>query len=229
VDRGPRGRGGAAYVGGADARSLIPEQGLGLVGLDTLQRCAHDPALQPWRFRDGRVEDVRPCATSECLARWVAGLPRWHTLGPVAWWVPVRAASAAARVALARWERDEETCCCGSSARGHSWGDGHTFTHACAYYTQDQPEGISPCECASPNPRRAVDAVDAWLACPCTAHWNAKHVAYVEAGHLEWLPAPAAERAIESIQPAADLAGEARVRDAIRTALTTWALGDHRG
>jgi hypothetical protein len=83
--------------------------------------------------------------------------------------------------------------------------------------------------------RRAIEAAEAWLACPSEERWTAWHVAFVDAAHLAWLPAPAAERSldrtrrtIDSIRAAAALASEAAVRAAIRDALVAFALGAPR-
>jgi hypothetical protein len=91
------------------------------------------------------------------------------------------------------------------------------------------PPGHRASECGRGGaPRRAIEADDAWLACPCEKHWSALHVAYVEAGHLAWLPAPwttpDVTRTVESIAAAAQLAGEGPVRAAIARDLVAWAL-----
>jgi hypothetical protein len=72
----------------------------------------------------------------------------------------------------------------------------------------------------------AIESVDAWLACPCTGHWERRHVAYVEAGHRAWITPPGNDRALESVPHAARLAGESSVRSAIQSSLVTWALGE---
>lgn len=86
---------------------------------------------------------------------------------------------------------------------------------------------------------RAIEAAEAWAACPCEEHWNAWHEAFVNAGHLLWLPFPLfpghlrselraafeEERPAEGIAEAARLAGEPAVREAIQRALVEWTLG----
>lgn len=138
-------------------------------------------------------EEWWPTRPPAALAPWLSGLSRW---GPH---VLVRAAVAAARVALPVWA--EREC-----------GEGHN------------PD-LSICQLAQP-PLRAIEAAEAWLACPCEEHrWK---WADAWAGGTDWFSAPewlpgTIQGAGESIQDAAHLAGEPAVRAAICTALIEWA------
>jgi hypothetical protein len=150
------------------------------------------------------VGQINAGARPSTFSPWLAGLSRWADVGPAPGWVLRRAAAAAAR------EAQHHAPCCPN------------------HDNPAEPEFMEGC------PRwdaaaRALEADEAWLACPCEEHWSALHVAYVEAGHLAWLPAPwttpDVTRTVESIAAAAQLAGEDRVRDAIRSSLAEWALG----
>lgn len=127
----------------------------------------------------------------------VSGILRFADIGPVSGWVLIRAAVAAAREALTIWELAE---------LGSNWPD-------------DEETDFRA-------PRTAVKATEMWLDCPCEPCWSARHVAYVEAGHLAWLPTPWDAGVRDSIAACARLAGEPAVRAAISSALISWALGD---
>ena len=148
----------------------------------------------------------------QALGAWVKSLARWSDIHPRALgWVLVRAAVAAARVAL------EEMRCDDPHSNSPDW---------------QAPRGHRATGCASgAAPRRAIAAAEAWLAGdPTEERWTAFHVAYVEAGHLAWLPPPCSTahvaRILDAISAAAALAGEAPVRRAICDSLVSWALGD---
>lgn len=81
---------------------------------------------------------------------------------------------------------------------------------------------------------RAIEAAEAWAACPCEEHLQAWRTAcsLVAMGRFPWLPhalaADSPERAESlraSIVIAAGVAGEPAVREAIQRALVEWALG----
>jgi hypothetical protein len=160
-----------------------------------------------WRqvFAAG-LEEARAQAA---LSSWLSGLSRWSDIGPAPGWVLVRAAVAAARVA-----------------------------HKAAKRAASGPGGQSMSALAAREALRAslrsaiaaVEAAEKWLACPCEEHWTARHVAYVEASHLAWLPPPGqdAERHRDAIRHAARLAGESPVLNAIRSSLIEWSLGGEK-
>jgi hypothetical protein len=178
------------------------------------------------------------------VIEWAKGIERWG------YEAAVRATVAAARVALAAWESGEETCCCGSTMRGHGWGDGHAFTHACTYYTQDQPEGLFPCECFSPNPRLACEAAEAWIKAPSRVRLLAWYDARDRALPSNdedmrlWLPWPdypgASDPPRDGNRSPSDLAADMRIDSAdafvggglvvaaAGAALTSWALSSER-
>lgn len=84
---------------------------------------------------------------------WLSGLSRWVNIGPVPGWVSVRAAVAAARVAL-----DAHPDAPGKAPRG-TW-------------PRSPLAGLERAE-AYNAPRRAIEAAEAWLACPCERHSQA--------------------------------------------------------
>lgn len=198
---------------------------------------AHDDAARPphrhlgclygWGRGDGcRCKGVPPPGVAftgdplqgaQPLDEWVAGLRRFADCGPCPGWVLVKAAVAAARVAL-----DALEC---SACGGSGSDDPLTAEFPCGWCrgTGAEPE----LEFTRPSlvpARIAVAAVEAWLEHPDRGQWEARHVAYVEAGHLAWLPAPGNERALEAIPRAAHLTGDAPVRTAITHELSRWAL-----
>jgi hypothetical protein len=192
----------AAYAGSEAARLVVPDVPGGF-SLANGQRCAHDPGLSVDRI-------TYPCSTRGCSTRWLSGLSRWADIGPAPGWILVRASVAAARVAPSALRCDDP----------HS---NHPDWQA--------PSGHRASECGrGVDPRRAIEAAEAWLACPCEEHWTARHVAHVEAVHLAWLPPPGqdAERHRDAIRHAARLAGEAPVLNAIRSSLIEWSLGGER-
>lgn len=187
----------AAYVGDADARAALVafEDDPDVDG-------GHPTACIPCRAFDGRNYVILRGSEWHCLkhAHEHPDLALW-VRGLSRWGseVLVTAAVAAARQALPVWASQSGCELCASS---HS----HIV---CGHATRA---------------RRAVEAVEAWIACPCEQHWTERHEAYVDAGHRAWLPAPGDDRAHESVQHAARIAGEPAVRQAIRTALVQWAL-----
>lgn len=102
----------------------------------------------------------------------------------------MRAAGAAGRVALERHAEAQLVCHCGASLADHAESNGHEFVHSC-------PFAPLVCECGwleTEAPRRALEAAEAWLACPCEEHRIAAARALLDArpvdGGLEraWLP-----------------------------------------
>jgi hypothetical protein len=106
------------------------------------------------------------------------------------------------------------------------------------------------CSCCTPP--IAIDAAEAWLACPCARHASeaerlgpgrvgprrrwctsvGQAIAAIDQSRrsprLEALSEVAADYAREAIEGSAAIAGEARVLDAIRSSLTAWALSSER-
>lgn len=162
---------------------------------------------------------------------WLRGLSRWSDLHPRApGWVLVRAAVAAARVALAHVMAQEQVCKCGSALRAHDIYSGHAFVHAC--------DDDFPCECGwleEEAPRRAIEAAEAWLSDPsghtgpAARRWDDAIMSGVEDAIL-WLPPPPSmagpDRVLRSIEGAARLAGESSVREAVCRSLIEWALSE---
>lgn len=176
-------------------------------------------------------EKPREWADRASLSAWLAGLSRWGKEATD------RAAVAAARVAA------EQSAMCPTG--GGAW---HAAPHGGCFCGYGWDAHRNP----DKNPRlhdaiRAIEAAEAYLACPGEerwtrsgeALWTAWHEAYVNAGHLAWLPFPVgrlpgqthgADHNCEVPQHAARLpAGEAPVGEAIQRALIAWALGDARG
>lgn len=161
----------------------------------------HAGGLEGWA-----TPNINP--TERPFSEWLAGLSRW---GPR---VLVRAAIAAARVAL-------RFLPCGGSPHRQQGKAGRWYRKV----------GIEPCgagewePCECDEARRAIEAAEAWVECPCEEHllawWEA-----VPQPPLTWVPVPLdTELGHLAIQGAAQLAGEAPVRSAIQRALISWALG----
>ena len=175
------------------------------------------------------------------LPSWLRGLSRWADIGPVPGWVLVRAGAAAARVALPVWE----------ASLGWTWSGGRLLFQGVAGEDVDATldRGI---DVRVGAPRRAIDAADAWLACPCEGHRIAACVTLLDAMPTEggngraWLPCPpnrptggwgletvgvwpstadTAEWNTRAVSLSARLAGEPAVRAAIQEALVSWSLG----
>ena len=136
----------------------------------------------------------------QCFKDWLSGLSRWGR--PVL----VRAACAAARVALHVWE----------GTRGAARPDAGGWA-------------------ADMAPRRAIEAAEAWLACPCEEHlavWAPFRSLGAYPDLPEWVPrsfdtrSDRAQNPLARVQSAARLTGEQPVREAIQRALVEWALGD---
>lgn len=148
------------------------------------------------------------------LALWLAGLSRWD--GAL-----VRAAVAAGWVALMAWRpcpgggRDffalDSLCECGYGFDAHR--------------NPDKNPRLA-------RARRALEAAEAWIACPCKEHQSAWELRRLDVGvdmAMRWVPWFVAagahpEYARASIADAARLAGDAPVRAAIQAALIRWAL-----
>jgi hypothetical protein len=144
------------------------------------------------------------------LKLWLRGLSRWADVGPAPGWVLVLASVAAARVALPYAER-------GLVHRdGRPVADDQTFL----------------------APRRAIQAAEAWLACPCEEHERA----VVSAGggspgsRITFYEGPAIllrswgikEQWEQAVFRASELAGESPVLNAIRSSLIEWSLGGEK-
>ncbi len=152
-------------------------------------------------------------APAYALAPWVRGLSRWGAEAQV------RAAIAAARVALERWEEQEGLI---------SW-EGKPGIRDAAWEWRLLPE-----DHPKRSPRRAIEAAESWVACPCEEHevaWSRAGIACAGGGNLvlAWLPIPADvdthEHNLGQVpRNAAHLAGEAPVREAIQRALIEWSL-----
>jgi hypothetical protein len=89
------------------------------------------------------------------------------------------------------------------------------------------------------RPLRAIQAHEAWIVCPCEAHAAALHAARTAAGLMGGAasdPRASASARVAAVccmrgdaqaTRAASLTSEERVRDAIKTELLPWALGEH--
>lgn len=139
------------------------------------------------------------------FSHWLRGLSRWGAEAQV------RAAIAAARVALPVWEHADA----GQTEGGYRL----------EVENIDMQGGTAP--------RRAIEAAEAWVACQCEEHIQAWRTtcSLVAMGRHPWLPhaltADSPERAaslVGSIAAAARLAGEAPVREGIQRALIEWSL-----
>lgn len=149
--------------------------------------------------------DPRPDAE---FREWLSGLSRWADIGPVPGWVLVKAAVAAARVALPKW-RDSH------SHQMTAW------------------DGIRPC-CYAPV--KVIEAAETWLECPCEEHRlggvRALSDHYRRSPDDDWWASPAVlvmehNRSgyfLRCVHDCARLAGEQSVRSAISRSLSTWAL-----
>lgn len=206
----------AAYAGDVAARAALPP-----FADDPTTASGKATACDPCINADGRNYTfdtpggwhcLRHATEHPDLALWVRGLSRW---GPEAL---VRAAVAAARQALPIWASGE-----------------------CADAHSSHPDWQAPlrhlrlvCGNAA-RARSAIEAAEAWLACPCDAHIREWYEARDVAGPGVWLPYPNASRqqvgdrisalsADARIKEAAKIAGEPRVRDAVRSSLVAWAL-----
>ena len=163
-------------------------------------------ALGLWRCKEcGCCCSVETRGCLQCpLAYWVRDLRHWGQA------VQVRAAVAAARVALCEHERE------GSLA----------FVQAMANRAHGKEMAFQQFHA----PRRAIEAAEAWLAAPSDATQESWRRANVAAGypfHSDWLPPAFNMDAVpreETLQRCARLAGEAPVREAIQSALIGWAL-----
>lgn len=217
----------AAYVGDVSARTLVPCGPL----LLSIWPEGHPQRAEADEWAGALYVQIAadPLARMP-LSLWVQGISRW---GPE---TLVRAAVAAAGAAREAGAARDLTCCCGSSIGAHGWGDGHAFTHACDYHH------LPDCECPEhPEPVRAIEAANAWLACPCNEHQSAAQDA-ASTGELRIPPESAwwrqfsnlmllgqclqADQCIAALAASASrLAGESLVRSAIQESLVAWALG----
>lgn len=163
--------------------------------------CEGGGVFVPLECSEDRCKHLGECPEYPCGAGCGNLLGAWAR-GLARWGreVCVRAAVSAARVALPVWE--------GANIR-------------CTGFA------MFP---APREPRRAIEAAEAWLACPCKEHEEAWHRAHgdwtvTRSGH--WIPSPDETLQCLAQRPerAARLASEAAVRDAIREALVPWALG----
>jgi len=146
-----------------------------------------------------------PHERHEAFTGFVAGLSRWVDVGPAPGWVLVRAAVAAARVVL-------RTCGRGLGVGGQQ--------------IEVQRAALAP--------RRAIEAAEAWLACPCEEHrrvWSHEWLLTSPAAgsrhdpQSDWLPRPLngwdlRDTPLNCVR----LAGEKPVREAIQRALIEWSL-----
>lgn len=92
---------------------------------------------------------------------------------------------------------------------------------------------------AQGDPSAALGAAEAWLACPCPSHYREAEAFNARRGELPawaWQTVTAAHCApracwhhVQAISAAAQVAGEAAVRAAVRDALVAWALPDEGG
>ena len=154
----------------------------------------------------------------------VRGLSRW---GPPA---ERRAARAAQQLATDEDERWKD----GPPMAPHSWGENGCTRCGARLLYSSRARGDGLCgPCARVTSSRAGLKVAAeWEACPCEAHDRALKDLVVAASEIHYhhavlLHANGQPALVpEAIQAAARLAGEQPVRDAIRTALTAWALRD---
>jgi hypothetical protein len=152
----------------------------------------------------GRWESWSHMDEFQALSAWLRGLSRWADVGHAPGWVLVRAAVAAATAFAAHqglegWARIE---------------------------CRDPNDAMGPaCREEARSELRAIEAAEAWLACPCEEHERAWQAAFAVLPLL-WLPSPPSEQASHEaeITQAARLAGEAPVREAIQKALVDWAL-----
>jgi hypothetical protein len=164
------------------------------------------------------------------LGGFAQNLSRWADVGPHAGWVLVLASVAAARVALAPWEQ---------SKAGSGPNAGHADTHSDAPDEPPWPQSILDCpECTNHAPRRAIEAAEKWLACPCEEHERA----VVSAGggspgsRITFYEGPAIllrswgikAQWEQAVLRASELAGESPVLNAIRSSLIEWSLGGER-
>lgn len=144
----------------------------------------------------------------------------------------VRAAAAAGRVALPIYEMTVVIECPACMGDGIS-PDSPAPCPRCTPPREVRGNGHLG---APPEPRRAIEATEAWLACPCEEHRRAA------ASEVDIVPAPDDSRAwwalpvaalcswahpevcAEAVRVAARIAGELPVRAAISSALIAWAL-----
>lgn len=145
------------------------------------------------------------------LPDWLAGLSRWADVGPVPGWVLVRAAVAAARVAL------EEMRCDDPHSNSPDW---------------QAPAGHRAATCGSgAAPRRAIEAAEVWLDDPtvCVSEWT-RACCRGTNDCVAWLPWPPRSETEDDyaarVRHAARLAGEQPVREAICRSLVEWALSE---
>jgi hypothetical protein len=204
----------AAYCGDEAARETT--------GWDPA-RCIPPPAVRSGRWAGHRGPFVGEGVMTSCLLHgdgwsldsWLAGLAARWPQG-----VMVRAAVAAGRVALEVWEPRSCRVCRGRG--GAPGGHGH--------YVNE-------------GPRRALEAAEAWLACPCEEHepyheavdfgdyddatstWSTPQWA-TGACKATW-STNAGNAGILGIESAARLTSEAEVRKAICDALIAWSIDGH--
>lgn len=167
-------------------------------------------------------------AGSPRLDQWLSGLSHWQDIGPAPGWVLVKAAVAAARVALVEWLAGQGWWLAGREA-GDTDGGGLCHTSG-----REQPEQRWR---AVQAPLLAIEAAEAWLECPCFACERRWEEVFTAARRVPsavlWLPAPPsmanADMRANGLKAASWLAGEHSVRSAIRDSLVSWALSTGEG
>jgi hypothetical protein len=164
-----------------------------------------------------------PCVDKPpTLPSLVGGLSRWADVGHAPGWVLVRAAAAAARVAVEA-----------------SWAGGADFRRRARAAGVDLRERYAEKDLAMD----ALAAGEAWVACPCREHeipvmdvagdgrreihYSSAWWAWAVCRAIVCVPHERERLCREAIAEAArdPHVGEAPVRDAIRSALVAWALG----
>lgn len=218
---------------GAEVRLLVARLRAGTLTIERVELAAYCGSEVAQEVLDPGVRFATPDGRSLTGAldfqAWLDHLSRrWADVGPVPDWVLVRAAVAAARVAAARaamcpgWEGSWTASPNGACGCGHSYD---------AHVNRDK------------NPRLerallAIEAVEAWLAAESTP----ERVRAVERAERRCGDAGPRMRFVSSlihvlgpsigvdyyfldaVQDSAERAGEAPVRSAICSALTSWAL-----
>lgn len=188
----------AAWCGSDAARALVP--------------CHDEPSAYVVAIEgDSRLLVPTP------LSAWLRGLSRWADVGPVPGWVLVRAAVAAARVALPK------------ARRGVSGPGGQSMSATAA---REQARA------AVRAAHRAITAAEAWLDDPSEERRLAcgrMVMSWAAASRpddwwsqpvmlIDWGAAAHPGRLEACCRSAADVVDEAPVRTAICSALTSWAL-----